>query len=731
MHEKKSYDTLHTWHFNRVGGAYRVNLASGEDLRAIDRLDKKLWSVLSCPVDELKIDNETLRYMDTNQDGRIRTPEVVEAVRWITTLIKNPDDLLKRSPDLPLSAIDEHNPEGRTLLDSARKILNNIGKEEAVSISAADTSDTTRIFADTRFNGDGVITGYSADDDQLAALIRLIMECIGSVPDRSGQPGINRSITQLFFQQCSDFSRWQEQALSDPGRTFPLGEQTGEAYGAIEDVKEKIDDFFFRVRFATYDSESAARLCDLSDLYEEIKKRGLNTSRDEILDLPLVKMSAGEELPLEEGLNPLWEKRIKNFQEKSVLPVLGSRKALSRLEWLSLNDYFSGYAKWQADKPQVQVEKLGNEKIDKILAGEYQALILKLIDRDNTFSEAAENIEKVDKLVRYYRDIFTVLNNFVTFHDFYSTDRMAAFQAGRLYIDRRCCELCIRVNDYSRHLNMATRSGICLVYCECRSKNQKETFTIAAALTNGDSSNIFVGRNGVFIDEKGLDWDATVIKVVEHPISVRESFWSPYRRFGRFISEQVERFASSREQSLDSRASESISRSAQQADAGLRRAAGPDVTAPAPGTPTATSVGFDIARFVGIFAAIGLALGALGSVMLAVVSGFLSLEWWKMPLAMLGVVLVISGPSMILAMLKLRKRNLAPILDANGWAVNARVTVNIWFGRTLTRMASVPAGSKLNRKDPFRSNRRYGLWSLLFVLLGAAVLLFLHYFGRL
>jgi hypothetical protein len=53
---------------------------------------------------------------------------------------------------------------------------------------------------------------------------------------------------------------------------------------------------------------------------------------------------------------------------------------------------------------------------------------------------------------------------------------------------------------------------------------------------------------------------------------------------------------------------------------------------------------------------------------------------------------------MILAWMKLRKRNLAPLLNANGWVINADAIVNVLFGNTLTEQAQFPI-VKLN--DPF------------------------------
>ena len=123
---------------------------------------------------------------------------------------------------------------------------------------------------------------------------------------------------------------------------------------------------------------------------------------------------------------------------------------------------------------------------------------------------------------------------------------------------------------------------------------------------------------------------------------------------------------------------------------------------------------FDIARFAGIFAAIGLAIGAIGAALVAAIAGIFRLAWWQIPLLFAGVILIISIPSVILAWLKLRKRNLGPILDANGWAVNARAKINIPFGASLTASAHLPENAERYLTDPFVEKKR--TWILYLVL---------------
>src|SRR5690606_16672437 len=206
------------------------------------------------------------------------------------------------------------------------------------------------------------------------------------------------------------------------------------------------------------------------------------------------------------------------------------------------------------------------------------------------------------------------------------------------------------------------------------------------------------------------DWDATITKIVDHPISIRQAFWAPYRKATRLISEQMEKFAATRAKGVDDMTSRLVTDAGSKVESGAR-------PGPAP-TP------FDAARFAGIFAALGLAVGAIGTALASVVTGFLGLAAWQMPLAVVGLMLFISGPSMAMAFFKLRNRNLGPILDANGWAVNARARINIPFGTALTRMARSPEGAERNLRDPYAE--KSSPWALYF-LLGILVAVLLAY----
>jgi len=392
--------------------------------------------------------------------------------------------------------------------------------------------------------------------------------------------------------------------------------------------------------------------------------------------------------------------------------MLGSREALTEAEWQQIAGRFAAHAKWIEAKQGTLVAPLGLVRVREILASDAQRTINGLIARDQALEGAANAIVKVEKLVRFRRDLATFLNNFVSFRDFYTGQAKAIFQAGTLYLDGRSCELCVRVDDVGKHSALANRSRTYLAYCDCRRRGSDERMTIAAAFTDGDPDNLMVGRNGVFYDRQGRDWDATIVKILEHPISMRQAFWEPYKRIGRMVSDQIEKMASAKVKAVDDAAAASVAGTAEKTAAGQA----------APAQP------FDVGKFAGIFAAIGLAIGAIGTAIASVVTGFMGLVWWQMPLAILGLLLVISGPSMVIAYMKLRSRTLAPILDANGWAVNTQATINIPFGASLTHLATLPPGAQRSLRDPF-AQRKTPWKTYLFLAILVAVLGELWYLG--
>ncbi len=680
--------TPHKWRFVRIGGFDHVLINSGEDISSIPHLDQKLWAALACPTQGLEFDPATLAHMDKDRDGRIRASEVIQALNWTLSLIREPDDLTRTNNCLPLSAINEESPEAKDILSCAREILKNTGKGQADAITPVDVADKVRIFANTRFNGDGIIPAMAAEDPALRQVIEDIMNCLGSEPDRSGLLGITKEKADRFFTEAKQYSEWWRRTEGENADILPFGDETETAAGYFEAVRPKIDDYFTRCRLAAFDTTAALYMNPAKEQYESVSKMSLSAKTDEIAAFPLAAIQARAGLPLRGAVNPAWEKALSDFRDKVACPLLKEDKDILNLEeWRIIKDRFFHYEAWKADKSQSPVEKLGLQRIREILDTQSEPLIAELLEKDKALEATASSFDSLDRLIHYYCRLHILLNNFISFRDFYTPEKKAVFQAGTLYLDGRSCDLCIRVKDPVAHSVLAQMGGVYLAYCECTRKDSPERIMIAAAFTQGDSDNLLVGRNGIFYDRKHQDWDATIVKIIDHPISIRQAFWSPYKRVSRMIRTQIEKFAAERDKAVDKNAAAA--------------AAGQN---PEPGKAPERKA-FDVGKFAGIFAAIGLAVGAIGTAIASVMTGLMGLHWWQVPIALMGLMLAVSGPSILMAALKLRQRNLSPILDACGWAVNSQARINIAFGNTLTKTAMLPRGSSRLLQDPYAEKK--------------------------
>ncbi len=490
-----------------MGGVARVRIQSAEDLRHLGELDKKMWTVLSCPVNGLEISADSLSLMDIDGDGKLRLKEVVGTAEYLCAALKDPKSLFEQKDAIALDNI-------------AEEAIHTVAKKLA---------------------------------------------------------GEKSEIALADVQAAIDAVTIEEQPIPEA----PLEADVIAAY------KEK------SAEYAAYFEQEKLQKLGLALIPEETPKPGMSE---------------------------------KKFQE------MGAQ-----------------IAEWEAAKAAAE-----GANADALAAAQAEFMPLR-------------------KLLLLHRDFYRLLRNFVTLEDFYDLNdkTIASFQAGTLIIDQRACHLCIRVNDMGKHDAQAPLSGMYLIYCNCENKKTGKTAQIVAAVTQGEIKNLSVGKNAVFYDNDGLDYDATVYKIIENPISIRQAFWTPYRKFSKWVEDKINKSAAEK----DAKAFDDMTA---KADAAAADSAAEKKPA------------FDIAKFAGIFAAIGMALGMIGAALASVAAGLAALTWWQNILVFICILLVISGPSMIMAWLKLRRRNLAPVLNANGWAVNADAIISVPFGRTLTEQVAFP-----------------------------------------
>lgn len=695
----------HEWQFYRAGGVDQVSIRTGADIANIGQLDQKLWVALACPTRGIEFDSATLDLIDTDADGRIRAPELVAACEWAVSMVQNPDVLAQGSDVLVLDSIRTDSETGQALVEEARRILKLSGKEGAGSVTLTDVQERVASLNAMPFNGDGILNPATlTEQPEQAELATRIMETYGAAQGCDEQPGLGREQLDQFFADVQSIADWHARAQTNTC-ALPTQEQAMAAAKALNAVQAKVEDFFARTRLAAFDANALEPLSPSKEGYAALSQQVLSQQDAAIAALPMATVVAGGELPLLHGINPAWADAINTLRQTAVLPLLGEYSSLSAVQWAQLKQQLAACQAWLAEYPTTPLGEMGSDAALSLLNSGMQAQLQALIQHDEDEKQHSAHVLTLEKLIRFQRDLLVLLNNFVSFSQFYSREG-AAFQAGSLYLDGRSCDLTVDVADTAAHAKLAGMAKVFLAYCECRSNGVKRN--IVAAFTAGDVDFLFVGRNGIFYDRQGKDWDATITKLIENPTSIGQAFFSPYKKFVRMMEEQVAKRAAAKDATVTSNLD---AQAAKLTD--LSKPAVPAAPAAAPLAGKKTDVG--------TVAAIGVALGSISAVLVGIFGKFIELGPW-IPVALLGIVLAISGPSMLIAWLKLRERSLGPILDASGWAINGRMKINLQLGNSLSQAAKVPVSAKRMLHDPFADDyTKRWLWGVVVVLVLAVV----------
>ena len=353
-------------------------------------------------------------------------------------------------------------------------------------------------------------------------------------------------------------------------------------------------------------------------------------------DMPLVTDEPDKTLPLRDHLNPKHLEAVLAFAEKCVKPVLGERDSISRLEWKKVKAAFAPYRAWVAAKPVASApEKAG--------------------------------LEEEEKLVRYRMNLGEFLVNYVSMGRLYGGKGEAIFQMGVLRIDGKELNLCFHVDSEAAHSALSGRSECCVIYVKLSRPEEGATRTMCAVVTAGTVGGLYVGRNGVFYDRDGRNWEATITKVGEAQVSLAEAFWMPWKKLGAAISGAVKKFLGDREAAADAK----LAAGAQNVTAGKK-----DGASGAGGAALASAV-----------AAIGIGVGMVGAAAASLMAAVKGMGPWQAVAAVVAIVLVVSMPSVILTWFKLRRRDLAAILNAGGWAVNRQMRFSMKRAREFTKCA--------------------------------------------
>ena len=759
--------------FFRAGGFDQLLLEKAADLGYLRDLDQTLWVASSCPTRGLKLDTETLDFVDSDGDGRIRIPEILGVVDWVSMVLKDASTLPEGSDSIRLGQINTDCDDGAQIYQTIGRIHENLGLKGENAITLDQALDRSGIFAVVKSNGDGVMPVSAAESEPVGELIQNILDTVGGVNDKSGRIGVTAEGVDAFYVALETYLDWwamghpcdgrrfstkavEPDAVrergedAEPGQleaamqkettlrekadeaeappvevtmgpelnptVFVLGDQTPAALAAVNAIRDRVEDFYRQTEVAAFDACAVAFLNFNEADLQSLSGRRRDDVESMLKKVPLARVEGGAPLPLKENVNPAFANPLDTLNRDAVAVVLGEEKeVLKREEWAEILKTLAPYEQWLNDKTGSDVEPLGIERIGQLLRQpEHREALNALIQVDAALAAEIAAVCQVEKLLRLHRDLFRLLNNFVSLPEFYDKGSSAIFQMGTLFIDGCALNLCVEVLDLKQHVAIAKNSGIFLVYVTANRAGEAKDLTFCAAVTNRNVGRISVGKNAVFYDRFGNDWDARVIQVVENPISLRESVWAPFKKVGDLISAQMEKLVSSRQQAFNKSISSSIT--------GLDKKVGRIPATPPPATPPPAP-----SNIGGLMAGGGVAIAAVSSSVAYLAQTLSKINDVYVLYTIFVIAAFVIGPSVILGFFKLRSRDIGMILEACGWAINGRMRINLALARDLTHIGKLPPGSiripyAYVEREARRRSRKTGTVLLGVALVAAAVL---------
>jgi hypothetical protein len=336
-----SNDEKYKWEFENIGGSSRVSITTGEDIAHLNELDPKMWTVLSCPVKGLEIDEKSLSFMDCDGDGKLRVSDVVCISQWLTGALKNPDLLLKGEDFISAENFNQENADGQKLYKAAKGVLTALGKNDDV-VSLSDVTNVSAIFAGTRFNGDGVITEASTDDAQDKAAIAAAVASLGGIADRSGVLGVDAPMIEAFYKTLADYAAWSDAAVD-----APYGADTDKVIELYNALDSKVKDFFMRSKLAAFSPDSTAVLDVQTASIQAISSENLTSKGDDIASYPIARVTGKSEIDLTAPVNPAWAAK---FNALKALAFDPSAKVLTEEDWTAIGTSISAYSAWKTGK---------------------------------------------------------------------------------------------------------------------------------------------------------------------------------------------------------------------------------------------------------------------------------------------------------------------------------------------------------------------------------------------
>jgi hypothetical protein len=668
--------------YRRYGGSLQVDIPHFEALLEAISIPETQWIATACPLEGLKCDPRFLSFMDADGNGRIRVVEVREAVKHTARLLQSHKGVDARSDVLELDALS---PEGAKIKAAALRILGTLKATDTARISLEQVRASEKVLREAGINGDGIIAPAFLPE-KVRGLASRIMAAFPEVKNRAGQAGIDSPTLQRFrearsallvhMNQKAAIHVWGEPSLARAQRT--------------REVKPFLDAYFLQCRLVAAQPEAASSL-KLSAGRVEGALGDTAALEKAAASLPIAPVEPAGVLTWSQLYRGPAFEALEAFRREVAAPSTGDAEKLSDAAWKELSAKADAILAWQATFDASPVRGLLDELPS--VADEDLEAIEAATKADLALKEELDAITELERLILYQRWLLTFANNFISMPDLYTARKRTLFEKGTLILGGRKYTLSVLAQPRAAHATLTSQGTTCILYVKVMPKDGGEGYEVAVPVTRGRSTELEVGKRGIFHDVEGKEHDAIVTQVIRHPVSLWEAMTMPFLRIGAFISSKVEAFATAGDKAFQERLEKSY--------ASTTSVVSTAVTAPAPAPAAAAPA--STGGIAGLVAAGGIAFAAVGSSLAFIVSQAKTLTLVDVISAAIIIAAAVMLPAGLFGWLKLRRRNLALLLEGSGWALNDRLMLTRELSAIVTRKPKLPKGARIDRADALHS----------------------------
>ncbi|GMT95946.1 hypothetical protein KH5H1_00650 [Corallococcus caeni] len=665
--------------YRRYGGSLQVDIPDFNTLTEAVRIPATQWMALACPMEGIACDPRFLTLMDADGNRRIRVEELRAAVDWTAARLKDRKGADAGSDVLDLSALSDT---ANNLKGAAELVLRTLNAPDTTRLSLEQLRTSDKALRDAGKNGDGIIAPVSLPE-RLRPLAQSIIAAFPPRTNRAGLAGVDVDLVKRFREERAALLTH----LGGRDAVFTWGTASLEQAKRIHDVAPLLDGYFVQCRLVAAQPEAAASLRLRADRVEGALG-DLGAMGKAANELPIAPPDPSGVLVWARLYRGAGYEKLEAFHQEVATPLLGDGVKLTDTAWRELSAKAEGILGWQGKRDasalHAVADTLGavsNEDLDALEAVSREDLSLK---------PTLDVIAELERLVLYQRWLLLFSNNFISMPSLYLPKRRALMEKGTLILGGRKYTLSVLVTDRAAHSALTGQGTTCILYVKVMPRDATDAYEVAVPVTAGRSTELVVGKRGVFYDVDGKESDAIVTQIVRQPVSLWESMTMPFMRIGAFITSKVEGLAASGEKDFD---------------ASLESGYKQTVTAPpAAAAPAAAPAGGGLA---GVLAAGGIAFAALGSSLAFILTQVKSLTLVDVITAATILAIVVMAPAGLLGWLKLRRRNLALLLEGSGWALNDRLMLTRGVATLITRKPKLPKNARVDRADLVRGALRH------------------------